>query len=86
MLDGPAGKLMVEPFFTHPIDELKRKKILASKIPALSIDLSRTDREITGEPLRRLLIDERTDKEWIDPLACTQFIVTVQVDLPTDQS
>ena len=66
VLDGPQGQLLVEPFVTHPLDEIKRAKIKEGKWRVLSIDLSRVDRHPGKTELTRILIDDTDGKELIE--------------------
>ncbi|MBD5142610.1 MAG: hypothetical protein HDT22_03235 [Ruminococcus sp.] len=58
-------KLIIEIYVTHKVDEEKLKKIRASDISALEIDLSKFDRFITESELRNILVNSDSYKSWL---------------------
>lgn len=57
--------LLVEIYVTHKIDEEKLKKIKLLGLSTIEIDLSKTDREISYEDLKNILINNCSEKQWI---------------------
>lgn len=57
--------LLVEIYVTHKIDEEKLNKIKSLGLSTIEIDLSQTDREISYEDLRNILINTCSEKQWI---------------------
>ena len=65
LLITDVGKLILEIYVTHEIDDEKKKNIKRLNIPTLEIDLSKLDRNITREELTEALIKETENKNWI---------------------
>lgn len=65
LLITDVGKLILEIYVTHEIDDEKKKKIKRLNIPTLEIDLSKLDRNIAKEELTEALIKETENKNWI---------------------
>lgn len=57
--------LLVEIYVTHKINEEKLNKIKSLGLSTIEIDLSHTDREISYEDLKNLLINSCSEKQWI---------------------
>jgi len=57
--------LLVEIYVTHKINEEKLNKIKSLGLSTIEIDLSKTDREISYEDLRNILINNCSEKQWI---------------------
>ena len=64
LLITDIGKIIVEIFVTHEIDELKLEKLKKINIPTIEIDLSKIERNITEELLTNVLLEE-SNKKWI---------------------
>jgi hypothetical protein len=65
LLITDKGKIIVEIFVTHEIDEEKLDKIKYLDIPTIEINLSGFDRNITEEDLKEILINGNQNKVWI---------------------
>jgi len=65
MVEKDGRKLCIEIYVTHEVDEQKRKKIEASNLSAIEIDLSETDRAIDFESLKAEVIDSVENKKWL---------------------
>lgn len=65
LLVTDIGKIIVEIFVTHQIDDKKKIKIKKLNIPTLEVDLSKFERDITKETLREVLITQSEKKRWI---------------------
>ena len=59
-----AKKLMVEIYVTHSVDLEKQAKIRASGIPAIEIDLSKCDRNISKDELKHYLCETAELTHW----------------------
>lgn len=60
-------KLFIEPFFTNPIDEEKRKKLILIKTPTLSIDLKKfIDHfgQVYSIPMLKGYLISKKSKKW----------------------
>ncbi|MDE6519843.1 MAG: hypothetical protein K2K91_05205 [Ruminococcus sp.] len=57
--------LIVEIFVTHKIDKVKLEKIKARGISTIEIDLSKADRNISEDDLKRMLTTDCAEKRWI---------------------
>lgn len=58
-------ELFVEIYVTHPVDEVKKQKIIDLKTSAIEIDLHNVERLIDKEELKTILIDSVRLKTWI---------------------
>lgn len=58
-------RLLVEMFFRHRVDQVKREKLVRLGLPALEIDLSDLDPGSGFEPLTERVINSVIDKEWL---------------------
>lgn len=58
-------KFFIEIYVTNAVDETKLQKIKNSKISTLEINLSKMNREISQEELKRYLINLSEEKYWI---------------------
>lgn len=65
LLVTDIGRIIVEIFVTHEIDDEKKKKIKRLDIPTIEINLSKMDRDITKESLCEELLYNSENKEWI---------------------
>lgn len=57
VIEKNGHKLIVEIYVTHIVDEAKLQKIKSAKIPAIEIDLSQIDRNITKQDLIQFFED-----------------------------
>ena len=57
--------LLIEIYVTHKINEEKLNKIKSLGLSTIEIDLSQTDREISYEDLKNILINSYSGKQWI---------------------
>lgn len=57
--------LFIEIFVTHKIDDNKHSKLREKNISTIEIDLSKIDRQITYEELKRILISDCSEKRWV---------------------
>ena len=57
--------LLIEIYVTHTINEEKLNKIKSLGLSTIEIDLSQTDREISYEDLKNILINSYSEKQWI---------------------
>ena len=64
LLHKANDTLIIEFFVTHKIDN-KIKKINKSGISTIGIDLSKIDKEITEDELKKILLTDNTEKHWI---------------------
>ena len=58
-------KLLVEIYVTHKVDDIKLKKIRNIGISAIEIDLSKTDKSISKQKLKYLLLNNNENKRWL---------------------
>lgn len=58
-------ELLIEVFVTHPVNEIKRKKIEKIDRSTIEIDLSKAPRDMPLESLTELVIDSVENKKWI---------------------
>lgn len=65
LLETNIGKVIVEIFVTHEIDNEKRKKIEQLGIQTIEVDLSKFERDITEKDLKDFLIGKSENKHWI---------------------
>ena len=65
LLETNIGKIIVEIYVTHEIDNEKKKKIKSLNIPTIEIDLSKFDREISPSDLEDTLVNGLDFKNWI---------------------
>ena len=57
--------LSVEIYVTHKVDENKLSKIIEKKQSTIEIDLSKTDKQISYDDLKNLLLNETENKKWL---------------------
>jgi len=57
--------LIVEIFVTHKIDEIKLKKIRTLGISTIEIDLSKINRNISEDDLKKILMTDCAEKKWV---------------------
>lgn len=57
-------KFFIEIFVTHPIDEVKLKRIKSQNVSTIEIDLSKKDKIISAEELADILINDSKEKTW----------------------
>lgn len=62
---GTEGAFLIEVAVTHFSDTNKKKKIRALGLPAIEIDLSSVSYTSTKEELKKLIIEEATNKKWL---------------------
>lgn len=65
LLETNIGKILVEIFVTHEIDDDKKKKIKRLDIPTIEINLNKVDRNITEGDLKQALLSNNENKSWI---------------------
>lgn len=58
-------RILVEMFFTHDVDEAKRDKLDALRLPALEIDLSTLARDAGFDAVRQRVLHDVAEKEWL---------------------
>lgn len=65
LLVTDIGKIIVEIFVTHQIDDEKKKKIKKLNIPTIEVDLSKFEKNLTREELQEVLLTQTDKKRWI---------------------
>lgn len=58
-------KLYIEIYVTHKIDDNKRNRIIKDDVSTIEIDLSEVDRYISKDMLKKILLEETAQKQWI---------------------
>ena len=59
------SKFFVEIYVTNRVDEIKLEKIKKAKVSVLEIDLSKIDRDISHEELKKYLLKLCKEKYWL---------------------
>ena len=65
IIEFQGKKLLIEIAVTHFIDEVKKQKIQHLNISTLEINLSKINKQITFEFLKKILIEDVENKTWI---------------------
>lgn len=65
LLETDIGKIIIEIYVTHEIDNEKERKIQKLGIQTIEIDLSKFERDITKEDLENFLIGRSENKHWV---------------------
>ncbi len=65
IIEFQGKQLLIEIAVTHFIDVAKLQKIKQLNISALEINLSKINKQITFDALKKILIEEVTNKKWI---------------------
>lgn len=65
LLETNIGKVMVEVFVTHEIDDEKKKKIKKVGIPTIEINLSESEGCMLDENLKQVLLFQNENKTWV---------------------
>lgn len=58
-------RLLVEMYFTHKVDEIKRKKLEILALPAVEIDLSNLGVDASFDDIRERVLGDAPLKEWL---------------------
>lgn len=83
-------RLIVEMYFRHRVDVVKRAKLVALGIPALEIDLSDLDEEVGFESVTERVINSVVEKEWLvyprrsEHLAYLEYKLRERIDTAND--
>ncbi|MBR6385759.1 MAG: hypothetical protein IKS03_06550 [Ruminococcus sp.] len=65
ILEKGKRELIVEIYVTHKVDDAKLQKIKDLGISAIEIDLSKTDKSISKQQLKDLLLNNVENKRWL---------------------
>lgn len=65
LLETDIGKIIIEIFVTHQIDDEKMRRIKRVGISTIEINLSEFERDITDGDLKQILIADNQYKSWI---------------------